>query len=159
MPQWMPRGRLTLPFGLAAVLITVLVVADRAWAPPAEGVPNMVVTQKCVVFGHGIQVGGFGFAPGSTVTLSAPQGHYTGGLGSTIYVQRVIANATGGFSGYLKAPPERGREPLFYEPRVIFATGTAQAGGGEGESFDQVLIGTKRVCTFLGARDPTGRTR
>jgi hypothetical protein len=142
---------LTLPFALGAALIVALAAADSASAPPLPNVPNMGVRENCVVYGHSISVQGFGFAPGTTVTLSAPEGHYTGPpwRSTVILDERLIANPTGGFSGDLTAPPAPKRIPWSYQPRVISATGTAQGTGGEGESFDEVLIGTQRVCRTL----------
>jgi hypothetical protein len=146
---WNPLG----VFALAGLL--ALAAPGRAWAPPANGVPNMGVIRSCVVLGRGIPVAGFGFAPGTAVTISAPEGHYVGPLGlRRIRSVVVTANEYGGFSASLRTPPVPRRSPWFYETRVVFAHGPAQIDGSEGESFDTVLLGTKRVCKALGGRHP-----
>jgi hypothetical protein len=148
----LPRRGITVTVAGIGATLAALLVTGNAWAPPAEGVPNMGVRQSCVAYGQRFKVTGFGFAPGSSVTLSAPLGHYDPFFGGyKINNTTAIADQTGGFSGSLVAPRRRGRPPLSYQPRVIFATGTAQDGGGEGESFDEVLIATSRLCKLLAA--------
>lgn len=148
--------------GLAAFLAVAAVLlagAVSAWAPPAEGVPNAVVVgPRCVEYGATVQVAGSGFAPGTSVTVSAPQGHYTGPPAASTAFQDVTvqATATGGFEAALKAPPRPLRQPWSWQPRVIFATGTPQVGEGEGQSFDQVLIGTHQVCQALRQQHRSG---
>jgi hypothetical protein len=141
--------------GVGPFLVALAVLmngASDAWAPPAEGVPNMVVLgPKCVVYGGKIAIGGSGFAPGSTVSLSAPEGHYTGPPQPSTVIREVAvqANASGGFTASLKAPrPPKGL-PWKWQARVVFATGTAEIGEAEGRSFDQLLIGTNKVCQTL----------
>lgn len=140
---------------LACVVAAGILLADAAsaWAPPAEGFPNMGVSRSCVQYGHRFRVEGFGFAPGSTVRLSAPEGHYTGPPFPSTVINDVSvrANDNGGFRGSLKAPPAPPGEPWSWQARVVFATGTPEVGEGEeeGQSFDQVVIGTRRVCRTL----------
>jgi len=60
--------------GGVAGFVSVL-LAPRAFAPPAVGIPNVNVTRNCVGYGQHIRVSGFGFAPTSRVVLSFPFGH------------------------------------------------------------------------------------
>lgn len=139
----------------AAAVGVLMVEALGAWAPPVSGIPNAVVTgSRCVEYGRRIQVAGGGFAPGTPVTLSAPEGHYIGPPPPFTRIGDVTvrADASGGFEGALKAPARPSGKSWSWQPRVVFATGTSRVGEGEGQSFDQVLIGTHQVCQILERR-------
>jgi hypothetical protein len=146
----------TLAAGAASVL---LLFPASAPAPPAAGVPNVNVLRSCVPWGWPIPVSGFGFAPGSTVTVSAPLGHYYGPSGALAGISTVtaVADASGNFKTHLRAPKQE--RPL-YQPRVVFAEGRPGIEGGPTESFDQVLLAKRNVCTRLDAQaDAEGNAR
>jgi hypothetical protein len=123
----------------------------QAWAPPAEGVPNVGVSPRCAVYGHEIAVHGYGFAAGSEVLVSAPVGHYEGPPLPVRFIQSqtVTADDAGAIEATLQVPHGDGTRYWRYQPRAIFAEGPDGLDGEPGSSFDELVIGTRKVCRKL----------
>ena len=131
---------------LAALAAVAGPAAQPALAPPAVGVPNVSVA-RCLTWGHRIPVSGNGFAPGTRVVLSSPDGHYTGPTPGVRSVT-VTAGARGGFAASLRAPRPAGSGPG-YQPRVLFADGTGQASRAPGQSFAAFIVATRAACRAI----------
>jgi hypothetical protein len=141
--RWLPA--------LGAAAAVLLALADDAGAPPAIGVPNIAVTRDCVPFGGAITVYGYGFAPGTPVTVSSPEGHYTGPPlpWQTIAPITATADPSGAVKVLLRAPRPGKGESKHFQTHVIDGTGKAGSGDGNGESYDPMVVASHTTCRAL----------
>jgi hypothetical protein len=141
-------------FASVAILAGIgfgLFTAASAYAPPVEGVPQVTATPRCALYGHELDVTGNGFAANSQVTVSAPIGRYEGPPPPVriIQPQTVTTDGTGAFEAALALPVGDGTHYWRYQPRMVLAEGPEGLDGETGSSFDQVVIGTRKICRKL----------
>lgn len=121
--------------------------AAPSWAPPAVGQANVVVASSCVAYGRVIPVSARGFAPGTTVHLSAGPGNYVGPARFAFIASvDAQANAAGGVETRLRASRD---EDGTFHPLILRATGTSEVGGGDIQTDTAFLIASAKVCRTL----------
>jgi hypothetical protein len=156
-PQGTQKTRAISGFLAVAVAVT-FALGGKASGAPAWGVPNLSVPHSwCIRYGHRIVVRASGFAPGTSVVFSAPLAHYAPpGVSSKIQIESstVAADEFGKASSSLKAPHFSWTR-FAHELRVVFATGMAQNGSGETQTFEEVVIGTPAFCRWFSRHGQT----
>jgi hypothetical protein len=148
----LPRRASIVAVILCGTAAALSVAAAPAGAPPAPGGTTAVIAGPgCIRYGQSLRVRGSGFTPGSTILVDAPEGHYTGPfLGpDPIRSKKVEADPSGGFDVKLKILPPGSGLPA-WQAKVVLVTEMPQPGvEASAQSYDQVVIGTHRVCRFL----------
>lgn len=137
-----------MPLGAClGVGIALTLGAAPSWAPPAVGAANVIVTSPCVPYGRVIPVSARGFAPGTTVNLSAGPGNYVGPA-PFAFIASVDArvNGAGGVEARLRA--SRDDDGTFH-PLILRATGKSEVGGGDIQTDTAFLIASAKVCRTL----------